>query len=172
MRKRGRIIFAVLLPILLGTALCLHWLLSSDRLRKNWTAQTIPQIAALSDDRSWLAKQTSAVATQLNAKPAEQGTWLTDQFTVMRDGQYIIFKNECVHRHQLLGDIFIAKASNGRWYYSSFHFCCEMVVPRMERQPADLETFIDEYFLKEFDGNTDSREPIKPTWTPGSTPVR
>ena len=100
-----------------------------------------------------------------------QGGWVGDHIALMHDGQFLIFKNECVHRHQLLGDLFIAKASDGHWYHSNFHFCCEMLVPRMDAQPPDLQTFITRYSLQLFDGNPDSPQAIQPTWKPGSSPI-
>jgi hypothetical protein len=39
----------------------------------------------------------------------------------------------------------------------------------MEAQPADLQAFIRDYCLREFDGKSD--EAIKQTWTPGSSPI-
>jgi hypothetical protein len=169
MRKRRTIHVAVVLLLLLGVLVTLRWSLSSRRLRRNWKDQIVVEVARLATDREWIGRQTAAIEKQLSESPHENGTWVGQQIVVMKDGQWVVFKSECVHRHQLLGDIFIGEASNGRWYYSSFHFCCEMVVPRMNDQPADLDAFIRDYCLREFDGKSD--EAIEPTWTPGSSPI-
>ena len=110
-----------------------------------------------------------AAAIQKQAEIHQEGNWVGDQMLVMGNGEWIVFRNECVHRHQFLGDIFIGKASNGKWYYSSFHFCCETVVLRMEGQPGNLAAFVGKYFLREFDGKSD--EGIGQTWAGGSSGI-
>jgi hypothetical protein len=168
MRKKRKIQLAVVLLLLVGVVLGLRWLLSSQRLRRNWKNEAVAEVARLSADGAWISEQTAAVKKQTAEMP-HQNAWVGSQIVVMGNGEWVVFKNECVHHHQLLGDIFIGKASNGRWYYSSFHFCCDMIVPRMEGQPADLRTFITDYCLREFDGKSD--EAINQTWTPGSSPI-
>src|SRR5437016_4620456 len=122
MRKKRGVQLAVVLLLLLATGLSLRWLLSSQRLRKNWKNQAVIEVARLAADRSWVSEQTATIQKEVSAGP--RGTWVGDSIVIMRDGEWVVFQNECVHRHQLLGDIFVGKASNGRWYYSSFHFCC------------------------------------------------
>jgi hypothetical protein len=167
--KKRTFRLAAILLLLLGVFIGLRWLLSSQRLRRNWKNQAVIEVARLAADGSWISAQTALVQKQVANGPHEDGTWIGSQIVVMGNGEWVVFKNECVHHHQLLGDIFIGKASDGRWYYSSFHFCCDMVVPRMEAQPADLQTFIKDYFLREFDGKSD--EAINQTWVPGSSPI-
>lgn len=168
MRGKKVILLAIVL-LLAGLFFSLHWFLSSQRLRRNWKNEAVVEIARLASDRSWITQQTAAIRTSMSETPHMDGAWVGDRIVVMGNGEWVVFKNACVHQHQLLGDIFIGKASDGRWYYSSFHFCCDMVVPRMEVQPADLKTFIKNYCLREFDGESD--EAIRQTWVPGTSPV-
>src|SRR5258708_7295318 len=142
MRKKRVMYSVVVALLLLATGLTLRWYLSSERRRRTWAHDAVSGIDRLARDRSWVAEQTNGVKRQMSEMPRQQGAWVGHQVAIMGDGEWIAFKNECVHRHALLGDIFIGKASNGRWYYSSFHFCCEMIVPQMDEQPADLPTFI------------------------------
>jgi hypothetical protein len=167
MRKNTKACVVLVLLLLVGVVLGLRWLLSSQRLRRNWKDQAVIEVSRIATNRSWVNERTAAIQKQ--ALAGSQGTWLGDSIVVMRDGEWIIFRNECGHRHQLLGDIFIGKASNGRWYYSSFHFCCEMVVPKMDEQPTDLSSFITKHFLREFDGKSD--DAIQQTWAHENSPM-
>lgn len=160
MRKKKSFWLAIVLLLIVGIALGLRWGMNSQRLRRNWKNQTVVELARLSSDRDWVNTQVAVVQKQIST--GTQGAWVGEHVVVMRDGQWVVFRNECNHWHQLLGDIFIGKASNGRWYYSSYHFCCQMIVPKMDDQPADLSTFARNYFLREFDGNSD--EAISKTW--------
>lgn len=168
MRRKRTILLAVVL-LLLGVFFGLRWFLSSQRLRRNWKNQAVVDIARLAADGSWVGEQTAVVEREVAKTPHTNDAWVGNQIVVMGNGEWLVFKNECSHQHQFLGDIFIGKAFNGRWYYSSFHFCCDMIVPRMEPQPPDLKTFIKDYCLREFDGKSD--EAIKPTWVPGTSPM-
>jgi hypothetical protein len=59
-------------------------------------------------------------------------------------------------------DIFIAKGSDGKWYYTDFHFCVRMMV--LNDQPASLAEFKHRYFLAEFDGVSDAA--LERSWIP------
>ena len=167
-RKATRLLL-ILILLLVAASLSLRWALSSERLRRNWVRGTVPQIAQQAADQMWIDRTSAALMQKMALPSHENGDWVGEQMAIMRNGERIIYRNECVHRHQILGDIFVGKASNGRPYYSSYHFCCEMVVPKMEDQPADLASFVQKYYLREFDGKSD--EAIKLTWTPGSAPI-
>jgi hypothetical protein len=92
-------------------------------------------------------------------------------------------------------DICLAKGSDGRWYYTTCHFCVGMIALMMmqeevaqpyfpnPQQPPDLTFFISRYHLREFDGVSDEclketktfpdRDPLPPptrTYTAGRKP--
>jgi hypothetical protein len=81
----------------------------------------------------------------------------------MADGQWIVFRQQCVKEDRRVGDLFIGKASDGKWYYSTFHFCTGMIVTRMFEQPKDLQTFLVNYSVREFSGKP--QEELLPTWS-------
>src|SRR2546421_512471 len=63
-------------------------------------------------------------------------------------------------------DLFIGQGSDGRWYYSTFHFCVQKVTLFNEgTQPDSLLQFADGYSLRPFD--THSNDCLQSTWTPG-----
>ena len=77
---------------------------------------------------------------------------------LMASGEWLVYRSHCnkVPPHQVR-DIFLAKGSNGKWYYGTCHFCvrmCGLVIMQHE-QPYDLTTFAERYDLREFDGVSD-----------------
>lgn len=63
-------------------------------------------------------------------------------------------------------DIFIGHGSDGKWYYSTFHFCVEKCVLQMEPQPDSLAQLVNGYWLVPFDGKSD--DCLKITWDGGA----
>ena len=85
----------------------------------------------------------------------EEG-WLSDKIILTGSGEWLVYRSHCSKaRPHNVKDIFLAKGSDGKWYYSTFHFCVGMVVLRGEPQPPDLKMFVHEYNLREFDGQSD-----------------
>lgn len=77
---------------------------------------------------------------------------------LMQSGEWLVYKSHCNKRPpHYVSDIFLAKGSNGKWFYSTYHFCVGMLVLRMDQdiQPPSLDYFVTEYDLREFDGKSD-----------------
>ena len=94
--------------------------------------------------------------------------WLSERMMLMKSGEWLVYRSHC-HKEEPrnVEDICIAKASNGRWYYTTCHFCVRMIGLLMlqgnqeEEQPKDLAWFLNNYQFKEFDGR--SNECLKTT---------
>ena len=89
--------------------------------------------------------------------------WFSPQGLRMKDGSSIIFRSRCHKEDPEIQDIFVSRASNDKWYYSTYHFCIDALTI-MDEQPASLEAFITHCYLVEFDGSSD--DCLLPTWTP------
>ena len=50
----------------------------------------------------------------------------------MTNGAYLVYSQLCTKQNPRIHDIFIARGSDGKWYYSTFHFCIEMFTLRAE----------------------------------------
>lgn len=85
----------------------------------------------------------------------------------MKNGDWIVCQNVCAKEQNtgVKNDLFIGRGSDGKWYYSTFHFCVGKCVLQMERQPDSLAQFIDGYWLAPFDGKSD--DSLKVTWDGG-----
>jgi len=141
-------------------ALILGFLKYSQYARRAWKEKTLPEIASRADDDAWVAAQ-----IELLGNPDvgyEQGVlaqgWLTDGMILTASGEWLVYKSHC-HKAppHIVRDIFLAKGSDGKWYYTTCHFCVGMVALLMmqEEQPPDLAFFVKRYHLREFDGRSD-----------------
>ncbi|HMJ64280.1 MAG TPA: hypothetical protein VK615_02925 [Candidatus Binatia bacterium] len=63
-----------------------------------------------------------------------------------------------------IDDIFIARGSDGKWYYSTYHFCINMIALRIDPQQENLTQFTQTYFLRTFNEGTD--DCLEKTWPP------
>lgn len=96
----------------------------------------------------------------------EEG-WLTDKIILTGSGEWLVYMSHCSKaKPHNVKDIFLAKGSDGKWYYSTFHFCVGMVGLRGEQEtrPPDLKMFVHEYNLHEFDGKSDECLKETKTW--------
>jgi hypothetical protein len=83
----------------------------------------------------------------------------------MANGQYIIFAFWHSPYRGFVGDLFLGCGSDGRWLYSSYHFCNRMAAVRGDDPPRSIGDFQNRYFVHEFDGKSD--ECLQDTWSPG-----
>lgn len=85
---------------------------------------------------------------------------------LMTNGEWMVYRSICRKENFWVRDLFLGRASDGRWYYSTYHFCINMcALGRMgEGQPSSLADFAQTYYLKPFDGRSD--ECLQSTWPP------
>jgi hypothetical protein len=126
-----------------------------DELRRNWKNQTEAAVAKLSVDTNWLSGQLASTS-------GFEGAWFTEHLLAMRNGEWMVYGAECQKANRDIKDIFIGRGSDGKWYYTTFHFCVHMQVLTIEPQPDDLASFVRQYAVREFDGRSD--EALQTTW--------
>lgn len=136
--------------------------------RLAWKESAIPEITRYADDPAWVKRDIAMLANE----SAKEGNtilaepWLSDRMMLMKSGEWLVYRSHC-HKEEPhdVEDICIAKGSNGRWYYSTCHFCVGMIALLMlqHEPPPDLESFLKRYQFREFDGH--SNECLKTTKT-------
>lgn len=81
--------------------------------------------------------------------------WTSDHMLIMTNGEYLVYAS----RHGLhsgeVKHLFLARGSNGKWLYSTFHFCNSMVAVVADDPPGSIADFSSKYFTREFDGTSD-----------------
>jgi len=156
---------------LLLVVLCVaaaFWFLNHrpETARRHWKDAAIPNITGWAEDKNWRAQEIGILTDRTSNRRVLAEGWLTDKMILMQSGEWLVYKSHCSkERPHLVKDIFLAKGSDGKWYYSTFHFCVGMValLGEQETQPPNLAMFVHEYNLRQFDGRSD--ECLKETGT-------
>jgi hypothetical protein len=140
-------------------------LLRSDA-RRQWKDRAIAAIDRRLDDKQWLTEKLAGLKSTAATKPL-QGGWVGDELLLAKNGDWIICQNICAkdQHTSVRKDLFIGRGSDGKWYYSTFHFCVAKCTLLMERQPDTLAQFADAYWLVPFDPKSD--ECLNVTWNGG-----
>ena len=132
--------------------------------RREWKQRSIAEIAARVADPSWPTNEFARLKPKSTKDESDDASWLSEHIIVTQKGEWLAYANSCQKQDGRILDIFLARGSDGRWYYSTYHFCVEMVVLRMDGQPEDLATFTKTYYLQTFDGQSDNC--LQKTWPP------
>jgi len=147
---------AVLLAVLIGSVL---WLRTSagpyGRARRAWKDRAVAEIAVRAADAGALASAVEALRASAREHP-ESDAWIGQDLLLMKNGDWIAYASICGKEDPRIPDLFIGRGSDGKWYFSTFHFCRQMIVLRDDEQPESLEQFADWYYLEEFDGRSDA----------------
>ena len=130
--------------------------------RRAWKERSIADIAARVADPSWPTNEFARLTAHRTNDVSDDASWLSEHMIVTRNGEWLAYANSCQKQDGRIPDIFLARGSDSRWYYSTYHFCVGMIVLRTEEQPEDLATFAKTYFLQTFDGQSD--DCLQKTW--------
>lgn len=134
--------------------------------RRAWKEKAIAEIGARVADAARLNGEIERLNAQRKAAPEEEGTWLSEHLILMQNGEWLACASVCQKEDRRIHDLFLARGSDGQWYYSTYHFCIGMLVLRDEKQPESLAAFVKAYFLRPFDGRSD--ECLRKTWPPAA----
>ncbi len=156
---------SVLILAAMGAAIFLRSPSLQSGERRNWKQKSIAEIAARIADPAWPTNEFARLKAQSTGEPSE-GSWLTDRIIVTRKGEWLAYASVCQKQDRRVHDFFLARGSDGLWYFSTYHFCIGMLVLRSEEQPEDLAGFATTYFLQTFDGQSD--DCLRKTWPPAS----
>lgn len=168
--KRRRWIVVATALVVVVVAVVMVWARSDplrSTARREWRDQAVSTIQHRFDDKPWLESALATLKPRAASQPY-QGGWVGDELLVMKNGDWIVCQNVCTKEQNtaVKKDLFIGRGSDGKWYYSTFHFCVGKCVLQMERQPDSLAQFADGYGLAPFDGTSD--ESLKVTWDGGA----
>ena len=109
-------------------------------------------------------EQINSEINELQAVPPGSADfrWAQDHVLLMTNGECIIY----VYRHGdnsgFVDHLFLGHGSNGRWLYSTYHFCNSMVGVLGEDPPGSIGEFAKRFSVREFDGRSD--ECLQHTW--------
>jgi hypothetical protein len=130
--------------------------------RKQWKEKAVGAITETYRDSTELTNELK----RLRSVPATESDapWFSQRLIVMTNGEWLVYTNRCRKEDPKIYDIFVARGSDGRWYYSTYHFCINTIVLRIDPRPASISEFIQRYSLRTFDGR--SNVCLEKTWPP------
>jgi len=157
------LLFAALLVILV--ALTGMWWLAKQkaaRERAQWKGPTLERLAGLSIANEEIRRELD----ELKAGPTPNIDlgWADDQVLLMTNGEYIIYAFRHGANNGFVDHLFLGHGSDGRWLYSTYHFCSMMAGVRADDPPGSISEFAERYSAREFDGRSD--ECLQHTWPP------
>jgi hypothetical protein len=158
--------------VVIATIAVTYILTSKDPLysaaRRSWRDDAVARIRGRAADKQWLDHELASLQTSARSRPL-QGGWVGSEVLLMKNGDWIICQNVCSKDQNtpVKRDLFVGFGSDGKWYYSTFHFCVDKCVLQIESQPPTLSKFINAYWLAPFDGRSD--DSLQPTWVPGQS---
>lgn len=132
--------------------------------RRQWKNEVITAITKDLENPSYLKERFGEVPKPMGEFDTSEPQWLTEDTIVFRDASWLAYRAQTHKNDPKFHDIFIARASDGKWYFSDFHFCKQMMVLESNGQPTSLDQFKWQYFMVEFDGVSDAS--LNHTWIP------
>ncbi len=148
-----------------ATAVALLFIPSSGS-RRAWKEKAIAKISSQVAQPTWPRNEVARLSHRGTNDPSDSDRWLSEHVILMRNGDWLTYSSVCQKENRRIADLFIARGSDGRWYYSTFHFCVGMLDLKMEDQSENLPAFVKAYYLRPFDGHSD--ECLQKTWPVGS----
>jgi hypothetical protein len=163
MRRRTWVILALAVAVPAGVALRL---LRNDSLssaaRKTWRDQAMASIKQKAGDPAWVKAETERIRSQPSGSihdslsSNEIPNWMSKDLMLMADGSWLVHANICSKEDPKIRDLYLARGSDGRWYFSTMHFCVGMLVAYAQGQPSSIQDFMDAYYVRTFDGTPDN----------------
>lgn len=129
-----------------------------ERERSDWKAATLPKLASLSVTNDEIRRELEILKTGAG----EHREWAGDHVLLMANGEYLIYGFRHGLNNGFVDHLFLAHGSDGRWFYSTYHFCNSMAGARFDEAPASIEDFATKYSARAFDGKSD--EALLHTW--------
>jgi hypothetical protein len=143
-------IFGVLLLIALLLGISIYRAKSSwYRMRVDWKYKAIAQLAERTIDNEEIHAELGNLRTT-QEKIGEHKVWFHEKVMLMKNGEWLTFEFRHGPPH-----LFLAKTSDGRWLYSTYHFCTNMGMLMADDAPDSIDAFKERYFVREFDGKSD-----------------
>jgi hypothetical protein len=157
------IILTTLLVIVIGLV-GLWWFAGwrAARDRANWKGPALQRLAALSVTNEEIIQELGEL--KATSQPSFGFGWAGDRVLLMTNGEYIVFAFRHGANNGFVDHLFLGHGSNGKWLYSTYHFCNQMAGVSSEDPPGSIAEFEKRYAALEFDGTSD--ECLKHTWPP------
>jgi hypothetical protein len=154
------IIGALLFVLAAFTMLSFSHTWKFQRNRVRWKDSALASLAALSVTNAEIRGELEELKE--GPKPNLDLGWANQQVLLMTNGEYIVFMFWHGFNNGSVDHLFLGRGSDGRWFYSTYHFCTSMAGVSGDNPPGSISEFARTYFARQFDGKSD--ECLKRTW--------
>ena len=141
------IFFVVALPV--GIYRGCQW--RFYHVRAAWKVTALQRLAGLSITNESIRRE---LVELKGSSQSKQQLWAGDQVILMTNGEYVIYAFWHGANNGFVDHLFLGHGSDGRWLYSTYHFCNGMAGVEPD-QPASINDFMRLYGVREFDGKSD-----------------
>lgn len=124
-----------------------------QRARAAWKTTTLERLAGLSFTNEDIRGELETLRASRGAGDRQQ--WTSERVLVMRNDEFLVFASRHGFNSGFVDHLFLAHGSDGRWYYSTYHFCNNMVGVMSDDPPGSIAEFARTYSAREFDGKSD-----------------
>jgi hypothetical protein len=153
-----------IIVVLVGLGILAVWLprRNAQAARKAWKEKAVLQIAAWENGPA-ISNDVLMLRPVAPTHDNEVG-WVGTNVLLMTNGEHLVYAARHGRDNPLnpIHHLFLARGSDGRWLYSTYHFCNDMVGIFAEDPPGSLAEFQKTYFARQFDGKSD--ECLQKTW--------
>lgn len=146
--------------LLVGLVWGVKW--NFERQRTDWKDQTLPRLAALSINDREISDEMQRLKD--GASDIKNKKWAGESVLLMKNGEYLIYGFRHGFNNGAVDHLFLARGSDGKWLYSTYHFCNHMNMVAADTPPESIADFAKRYYAVEFDGQ--SNVCLRTTWHP------
>lgn len=123
----------------------------SERDRTAWKGPALQRLSALSATNETIRAELDELKTGTNV----YSRWANDHVLLMTNGEFIAYQYRHGANVYFPPHLFLGHSSDGRWLYSSYHFCNFMTMVAGHDPPGSIAEFEKTYSAREFDGKSD-----------------
>jgi hypothetical protein len=135
-----------------------------NRERAAWKTRTLKQLTGLSITNGDIVAQLEPSGLK---NWGDHQPWIGEHVLLMTNHEYLVFSSRHGFNNGFVDHLFLARGSDGHWYYSTYHFCNEMAGVIGDEPPGSIAEFASRYSAREFDGKSDVC--LEHTWPPYET---
>lgn len=141
--------------LLAGLACGVWWFARfwSERERTQWKGEALERLARLSLTNDEVQRELNELRSPKTN--ASDSCWAHEHVLLMTNGETIIYEYRHGANIWFPPHLFLGHCSDGRWLYSSYHFCRSLIMVKFDDPPGSIAEFAQTYWAREFDGKSD-----------------
>ena len=149
---------AMLLLLVGGRALVQY---KYNRARDHWKTAALRRLSETSISNEQISTELHQIR---NPTPNLNIGWAHDDVILMTNGEYLVYAWWHGANSGFVDHLFLAHGTDGKWYYSTYHFCNGMAGILGDDPPGSIREFTARYSVRDFDGKSD--DCLNHTWPP------